>query len=582
MTDTVVPRPQAVSKSDEQIDLSEMSGISHQPGDVPSAGATQISSLLADELGLSIEQIPTGQDSGIPIRVEQTDEIEGMSSEEAYTLSITASEISIQAPTTTGLYYGGQTLVQLATLEESRLLVPTCEIHDWPEHEWRGFMADPARGFIPVERLKTLIDKMARAKLNTFHLHLVDSEAWTLEFEGYPELGENADGESLPTYSREDITELVEYADEREIRVIPEIDLPGHGLTLLTQLPALRCETGEEARSFGRKSAICIGQERTYEFVEDILQEVVELFPSDIVHIGADEWIHHGVNWEHCDHCQQRMREEGHEDVRELFYYFLRRVHGILDDHGKRMMVWNDQIDISESPDLPKDILIHFWLVSHGAWGPPQEGNSMQRFVEEGFEVINSRSSATYANCLVEDLLFDWNPLRFPTVDPEHESSVLGSEMPAWNGWRTDARERYYKRVLPSMLPVYADRVWNGTTIEDRDAFSEAVTRHVLGPTTPSGFDLYRDLGGIVLPTGDAEEAHWADYRTLLRERPISESIESCRRSLEVLHELEAAKFPPSPDVVEAYVDTLTWLIDALDRERRGVSNKSDTVPEIE
>lgn len=577
---TVIPRPQEHLEHRGELNLSDLSGIVSDGTKASEAGCEGLIELLAIEADYSVSQgNSTDGDPVIALRTVQS--IKGASgSEEAYRLSVTDTGIQIDAPSAAGFMYAGQTLVGLLTGGEDAKIVQACEVRDWPVHEWRGVMVDPAREFIPIDRLYTLVDRLARAKLNYLHLHLLDSEGYALESKAYPALGTNPDGTEAPTYSHSEMAELIAYGAERNVTIIPEIDMPGHGHHLLAHLPDVRCEGYDEISDYGPKPAICVASERTYDVVETLIDEVLDLFETDIVHVGADEWSHHGVSWEECERCQATMDAEGYSDVRELSYHFIRRIHRHTKERGGRLTVWNDQFDISEQPDIPEDLLIQFWVVSYPPWGPDPDGNSMEAFVEAGHEVINSYVRPCYLNTTDSDRLIDWTPTRFPSVSEANAEGVRGAELAIWgDGYRGDPDrdlEAFHRRMIPSTVPVFADRLWNATPVEEQ-ALRQPVTRHVIGPSTPDGFDVFSDLGGVIPPSIDNNEyAEKANVTASIAGRSMEEAIESYEAQLDTLREMEPeARFPED---IAAYIDAYEWLIESVSREARGFSNRPDKV----
>ena len=275
---------------------------------------------------------------------------------ESYSLSVTPSCISITAADSAGLFYAGQTLSFL--VDRTAGLIPCVEIRDEPRFRWRGFMQDVSRHFFSIEYLKRQIDAMARLKLNVLHLHLTDAAGWRVEIDRYPRLTSFAawregalwkdwwfgERKYLPEgtpgayggyYTKEELRELVQYAAERCITIVPEIEMPSHSEEVLTAYPELSC-TGEPYRH----SDFCIGKEETFEFLENVLTEIMEVFPSQYIHIGGDEASKKA--WAECPLCQARMKAEGLADVDELQSYMIRRIGRFLEAHGRTPVGWDE------------------------------------------------------------------------------------------------------------------------------------------------------------------------------------------------------------------------------------------------
>lgn len=573
----VVPRPRRIDTAEGSVQFDTPIVI-----DTTEADATAVISLferlLERETNEPTTRASTGDVPDVELNLEERPS-NAFDDPEGYVLETgdDTDTVTIRAKTADGLRHGCQTFVTaLATRDRGdgdRWEFPACDIHDWPETNWRGCMLDPARGFLAVDHVKRRIDQAARAKLNRLHLHLLDDEGYALESEAYPELNQGPDGTDRPAYSPEDVAELIDYAAHRGIEVVPEVDVPAHATHVLETYPELGC-TVEDGDAADR--TLCIGSSETTEFVETLLEEVVELFPFEIVHLGGDEWEMHGHSWDECVDCREKMDEDGSETVTEHFYAFVRHFHGFLEERDRRTMLWNDQIDISDSPGLPRDVLIQFWRVAAPGRGPI-EGCSLKRFLEEGFDVVNSYVHAAYVGGWVsEEYMLGWAPRRRPTVPDERDAQVRGGELLAWEP-SDEERRKYFERALPSAIPIFADRLWNPELVDDRDAFSRTVTRHALGPYVPDGFDVYHELGGMILPTnwkrsGQDPPAH--ANRSLADRRPEAAAADYTA-ALETLSTLRESNETVYPETVTAYADCLEWLLEVADRERRGILDRT-------
>lgn len=562
----VVPRPRQVDERNGRVRLDEPFSIAGR-GTAPDRTVELLAELLERETNAAVVRSTANADVSLAIREEPSERFDDP---DGYVLDAMDGTIAVRAENVDGLRHGCQTLVGGIESDGDGWLFPSCEVHDWPATRWRGFMADPARGFLSVDRLKRRIDQAARAKLNRFHLHLFDHESYALESEAYPELNRGPDGEKRPSYSPADVAELVDYADRRGVEVVPEIDVPSHAGWALECYPTLRCSVDGEPSD----RTMCIGAEATDDFVEGLIDEVVEQFPFDRVHVGGDEWAM-GNSWDECSVCARRMAADGSASLTEHFYAFLRRVDDLLDDRDRRPIYWNDQIDSSESPDLPSDALIQFWRVAGEGRGPV-EGCRLDRFLEEGFEVVNSYVYAAYINAWVtEAYLLGWAPRRRPSVPDERADQVIGGELLAWEPSDEAARD-YYERALPSAIPAFADRLWNPSPVADRPSFSRALTRHALGPFVPDGFDVYRELGGTILPTmsEDDSSAPPARANRSLGDRTPPEAVAAYESAIETLATLTATNETIYPETNEAYRECLEWLVGVAEREGRGVIDR--------
>ena len=289
-------------------------------------------------------------------------------SPESYTLSVTSQRIEIRATSGAGLFYGMQTLLQLMQpASTGSYSVPSVEIEDTPRFAYRGLMLDVSRHFSTKEFIKKQIDALAYYKINRLHLHLTDAAGWRLEIKKYPLLTDFAAWRTDPTwkkwwnggrkylrydepgasggyYTQDDIREILEYARQHYITVIPEIEMPSHSEEVLAAYPQLSC-SGEPYKN----SDFCIGNEETFTFLENVLTEVMELFPSEYIHVGGDEAGKSA--WKTCPKCQKRMKDEHLANVDELQSYLIHRIEKFLNNHGRRLLGWDEILQGGIAPN---------------------------------------------------------------------------------------------------------------------------------------------------------------------------------------------------------------------------------------
>ncbi len=369
-----------------------------------------------------------------------------------------------------------------------------------------------------------------------------------------------------PYYDETDVEEIVSYASTRHVEVIPEINLPGHATASLGQYPELRCTVPDEDPSFW---SVCLGAEETYGFIDALLDQLAEQFPSDIVHVGGDEWTFH-YSWEDCEVCQERMDAAELKDIQELFVDYLQRVHEILTSHDRRMMVWNEEIDITRSPDLPEDVQVQFWRWTRGR----MEENALQQWAEAGNDVVNSYLQGTYIGVqMTEETARRWSPTSWPPVTDDVSQQICGGELPAWNGWGDQSWEDYGVRAMPSGMAIFGDRVWNGDTIDDPERFNRAVQRQVLGPAVPADLDIFEELGSSIFPLHPMRGGELAHLWKSLDGWSVSEAVEQYRYTAEQLSQICQSENTVFSDA-SAYVDALEWLMESATREQRGVSRR--------
>ncbi len=295
---------------------------------------------------------------------------------EAYILSVSALGVEIKASSAAGFYYAYQTLLQLLPSNVYgssyqtglKLKLPGVTITDEPRFGYRGFMLDVSRHYFPVYFIKKTLDQMALQKLNTFHWHLTDDQGWRIEIKKYPKLTEigskriespidgspTNEGDKTPHggfYTQDEIRDIVAYAQSKHITVIPEIEMPGHSLAAMTAYPELACTSGpfEVKTKWGVEEQVLCPSEKTFEFLENVLTEVIDLFPSDYIHIGGDECPK--TTWKNSAFCQELIKKEGLKNEDELQSYFIRRIDKFVNSKGRKIIGWDEILEGGLSPN---------------------------------------------------------------------------------------------------------------------------------------------------------------------------------------------------------------------------------------
>ena len=339
-------------------DYSQLTKLYIEGGDVVDAERLEAAVKAA---GLDLKRIKRPQKSG-DIRIYLNPE--SMSFDEGYAIVTAEESVYITAKTSAGAFYALQTIRQL--VESGEWL--TGAIVDYPRFDYRGILIDISRHFRTVEFLKRQIDMMARLKMNRLHLHLTDAAGWRIEVEAYPRLTEYAAWRKGATWkewwsrdnrdyaemgtegayggylTKEDAKELVRYAADRYITIIPEIEMPGHSAEVVAAYPELACSQKPE-----QQEDLCIGKEATFEMMQTILDEIIEIFPSEYIHIGGDEATK--KSWTECEDCQRRMREEGLESVDELQSYMIHRIEEYLNARGRQIIGWDEILEGGLAPN---------------------------------------------------------------------------------------------------------------------------------------------------------------------------------------------------------------------------------------
>ena len=355
--------------------------------------ATMFCSYIAAEKGLELSVV----EGKAPRKGTIVLSIDKSLAQEAYTFDITKHGIVVKGGSEQGVFYGLQSLRQVVfhSKGDKKVKVACMKVEDKPHFGYRGGMFDVCRYFFSVDEVKKFIDILALHKMNRFHWHLTEDQGWRIEIKKYPELtkvGSVRKATQVGRYSRrekpvfdgkpyggyftqEQVRDIVRYAAERYIEVIPEIDMPGHMVAALASYPELGCTKGPyEVRTIWGIShdVLCAGRESTFEFIEGVLDEVVALFPSKYIHIGGDECPKH--RWKECPDCQKRIADEGLKDEHELQSYFMRRVENYLSKkHGRSIIGWDEILDGGVS----KTATVMAWRGAHRGIMAAKLGNKV-------------------------------------------------------------------------------------------------------------------------------------------------------------------------------------------------------------
>ena len=317
--------------------------------------------------GTILYREPTIQIGGKAFR-KATAQLPAFAQEEAYRITLSRKGIRIEANTEAGAFYARQSLAQMRRCSDT---LECCTIFDYPRFAYRGVMLDISRHFRDKEFIFKQIDAMAEVRLNRLHLHLTDDAGWRIEIKAYPRLtsyaawrkgatwkqwraegrrAEQGDPDASGGYlTQQDARDIVAYAAARHITVIPEIEMPGHSAEVLAAYPELACLTADGTAPAGRSSDLCPGNELTYTFMENVLREVMDIFPSQYIHVGGDEASKR--NWSECPRCRQRMEEEGLTSVDELQSYLIARIERFLNANGRSLLGWDEILEGGLAPN---------------------------------------------------------------------------------------------------------------------------------------------------------------------------------------------------------------------------------------
>ncbi|MDU8886986.1 beta-N-acetylhexosaminidase [Yeosuana sp. MJ-SS3] len=477
-----------------------------------------LASILSAATGTTINFSSEGS-GNITLKLDNTIE-----NEEGYTLNVVFNNIEISGKTTKGVFYGIQTLRQLIPLniESAELTIPAVVIIDSPRFKYRGMHLDVARHFFPIDFVKKYIDLIAMHKMNTFHWHLTEDQGWRIEIKKYPKLTEigawrygtiigkhpgtgNDQKKYGGFYTQEDIKEIVAYATSKHVAVIPEIELPGHSSAAIAAYPSLSCfpeeptlilstskrtniemgsDKGKEIQGSGTPKIVqetwgvfndvyCAGKDETFIFLQDVLDEVIPLFPSEYIHIGGDECPK--ANWERCSDCQKRIKVEGLHDEHELQSYFITRIEKYLNSKGKKIIGWDEILEGGLAPNAT----VMSWRGTQGGIEAAKQKHDVimtpnhscyfDHYQVKTDEEKANEPLAIGGNISVKDV-YAYEPIP-EELTSEEQKYVLGAQANLWTEYIKTTDYAEYM-ILPRMTAL-SEVVWASKENKDWDDFSQ-------------------------------------------------------------------------------------------------------------
>lgn len=475
---SIIPLPKEIKSKQGEFRLTNETQIIYSPdNEEVKSVAVYLAELISPATGynLSISSASAPKKHSVFLKIN--DSIAGAKG--VYQLNVSPTKVIIEAPEAIGLFYGVQSLRQLLPLKieaqsvqpDIQWTIPSVMIKDEPRFQYRGLHLDVSRHFFPVSFIKKYIDLLALHKMNTFHWHLTDDQGWRLEIKKYPKLKEIAswrketlighggqkpfkyDGKPYGGfYTQEEAREIVEYAAKRYITVIPEIEMPGHATAALAAYPELGCTGGpyEVITRWGVFPDIfCAGKEKTFEFLENVLLEVMDIFPSKYIHIGGDEAPKN--RWEKCPYCQLRIQKENLKDEHELQSYFVTRIEKFLNQHGRQIIGWDEILEGGLAPGA-----------TVMSWRGESGGIKAAKMKHEVIMTPNSHLYFDYyqANPENEPLaiggfiplekVYSYNPIP-DELSPEEAGYILGAQGNLWTEYiKTQEQVEYmtYPRAI--------------------------------------------------------------------------------------------------------------------------------------
>lgn len=449
----VVPLPQEITVTEgTSFTLDETVAIAYQGDEAMKQNATFLAEYIKEKVGLDLPITNQSSNKAIRLSVENSGD-----NPEGYQLTVSADGIAIIGASPAGVFYGIQTLRKALPVTKGKAKLPAVEINDYPRFSYRGAHLDVSRHFFTVDSIKRFIDILALHNINRFHWHLTDDQGWRFEMKKYPKLstiaaersetviGRNSgeyDGQHYGPfqYTQDDCREIVAYAAERYITVIPEIDLPGHMQAALAAYPEFGCTGGpyEVWKMWGvSENVLCAGNDATLRFIEDVLTEIVEVFPSEYIHVGGDECPK--TEWEKCPKCQARIKALGlkdddkHSAEMYLQSFVISHAEKFLNSKGRKIIGWDEILE----GELAPTATVHSWRGISGGLEAAKKGHNciMSPNTFMYFDYYQTKHTAdeplAIGGYVPVETVYNYEPMH-PSLTPEQQKHIIGVQANLW------------------------------------------------------------------------------------------------------------------------------------------------------
>lgn len=480
----IIPQPSAVKEQPGVFKITQNTKIISDPE------FTEVAALFSEQTGIRIANKKIHKNyNQFNFKLVNSDIVPDSS---GYQLLITPTMVTLSARTAEGEIYGMYTLMQLIALQSATDSIPCIEINDHPRFGYRGVMLDVSRHYFSVDYIKHFLDVMALYKMNKFHWHLTDGPGWRLEIKKYPELtaktswrtpanwkdwwetARHYSEEGKPNayggcYTQEQAKEIVAYAGRRGITVIPEIEMPGHSDEVFAVFPYLCC-SGKSYSS----SEYCLGNDSVYTFLENVLTEVIGIFPSEYIHIGGDEVDKSA--WRQCPKCQKRIRDEKLKDEDELQSYSMRRIEHFLNEKGKKLLGWDEIIEGGLAPAAT----VMSWQGEEGGIAAAELGHNVimtpsSHCYFDHYQADPATEPLAMGGYLTLEKVYSYEPVPV-TLDSGKAKYILGAQANIWTEYISTTEHLEYM-TFPRMLAM-AELTWSEKRDRDYDKFKMKLKSH--------------------------------------------------------------------------------------------------------
>ncbi len=494
----IIPQPQQVKYRNSSFIMDSNTVIVYDNTEILKQQAVYFTELVNEALGIELMTVPSeNAKNKNAINIKIVDELNELG-EEGYKLKIDNDEVTISSPSPKGTLYGLQSLFQLLLSnskapEQYTIEIPALEIIDFPRFKYRGMHLDVCRHMFPVEFIKKYIDLLAFYKFNTFHWHLTEDQGWRIEIKKYPKLTEvgswrketlighggkkpfEYDGKHYGGfYTQAEIKDVVDYASARQITIIPEIEMPGHSLAALASYPELGCTTGpyEVATRWGVFKDIYCTKEETFEFIQNVLLEVMELFPSKYIHIGGDEAPK--ARWKECSTCQGVIQQEGLADEHELQSYFIQRIEKFLNKNGRSIIGWDEILEGGLAPNAT----VMSWRGIDGGIAAAKEGHDAimtpgSHCYFDHYQGDRETEPLAIGGFTSLEKVYSYNPIP-DSLTATEAKHILGVQGNVWTEYMETPE--YVEYMILPRIAALAEVTWTGK--KDLNHFKNKINTH--------------------------------------------------------------------------------------------------------
>ena len=491
-TISIIPKPEFLKIKNNYFKLSKNTEI--ESNEMDSFEIQYLQNSILNQTGLKLHSKSKSQaTSKIILNLRYIDTISTRVKSQ-YEIKIDETQIEINANSSEGIFYAIQSLLQIIPTEKNQIIkIPSLQLQDYAKFQWRGMHLDVSRHFFPKDFIKKYIDYLAMYKMNTFHWHLTDDQGWRIEIKKYPkltEVGAWRNGSMIGHYTdqtfdniryggfytQEEIKEIVAYAKERHITIVPEIEMPGHALAALASYPEFSCTGGpfEVGKTWGVLEDVFCPKDETFTFLENILTEVMALFPSEYIHIGGDECPK--VRWKSCSHCQKRIKEEHLKDEHELQSYFIQRIEKFVNSKCRKIIGWDEILEGGLAPNAA----VMSWRGTEGGIAAAKQKHFVvmspgSHCYFDHYQGEPKNEPIAFGGYTNVEKVYSFNPIP-KELSAEESKYILGAQANLWTEYINTPEHVEY--MLFPRIAALSEVVWGTSNPNNYKEFEKRLISH--------------------------------------------------------------------------------------------------------